>query len=125
MGVGEVYDSLKGILSIWPPLEVETLWLYGVRVIFFPDSRLHRMTSPRECHTAGDNLLTDIYTDGTKRRLRYKSEIPLLPTDDEYIYIFNERQTRTPTISETAPVADKDHDQDMTTFNHSSEITSL
>ena len=73
------------------------------------------MTSIRGCHTAGDNLLTDIYTDGTKRRLRYKSEIPLLPTDDEYIYIFNERQTRTPTISETVPDPTK---MTMTTFNH-------
>ena len=120
--MGGVYESLKGILSICPPLEVETLWLCGVWVVFIPDSILHRMTSTRECYTAESNLLTDIRADRTKRRLRYGPQISHLPTDDDYIYIFYHRQIRTPIISETVPVADEDHE---TTFNHCSEITSL
>ena len=101
MGVEDVYDRFKGILSICPPLEVETLWLYGSRVVFIPDYILHRMTSTRGCYTAGGNLLTDIRSDGTKRRLRYRSQISPLPTDDEYIYIFHQCQTRTRVLTKT------------------------
>ena len=80
-------------------------------MVAFLHSRLHCMTYTGGCRTAGSNLLSDIRTDGTKRRLRYRSQISPLPTGDEYIYIFNHCQIRTPSISETVPVADKDdHD---------------